>query len=418
MPADGLNVDICAAILADKPPQLPLREELNSLGFEVVLSAAGTGARASKYESAKAVKKYRNLEATKDLKRRRFFPKSSKRIKETLAERRQREYELGLPHACSYESYDIKLRSGDDTSDDSGGSSISEKKRRWGMFQRRQRQTNKRDETSNSSVKVEHNEDFQQIAATAVFPDSLAPVDATVNEYGTPPQSSHRLSDVTLNNDVWKKAFGTMAATQDNGTPQYKKKTHLVFKATHMDIEGVPNTFSAFDDLDLDDELIPKDSATTCVFDGLETDHQESACSAADTPIRRADPDGAKVSRHSYVDSSTMASSPKQNLAETMPPANLPSDLDMRDEKKDDGTSFGDAFAIQLTQSGNVILSQPQRMPFDDVGDDDSQSLDICAVPETKPSLSVVVAEGEVAGAARLHSASTAAVGLDAPLRG
>ena len=104
------DVEICAAIVADKPPQLPLREELQSLGFEVVLNASGTGLRAAQYESQQAVQAFRRDTEMRDLRKRRIFPKSPRRIREKMESRLRIEQALSLPHACSYESYDIKLQ--------------------------------------------------------------------------------------------------------------------------------------------------------------------------------------------------------------------------------------------------------------------------------------------------------------------
>ena len=114
-----LKVDICAAILAEKPPVLPLREELNSLGFEVVLAPTGTGVKAAKYQSRKAVEKFRRDTAFHDLKKRRVFPKSNVRIQEKLDARKRIEHELELPHALSYETYEIKLHRSISSSSDS-----------------------------------------------------------------------------------------------------------------------------------------------------------------------------------------------------------------------------------------------------------------------------------------------------------
>ena len=67
------NVDICVTCVSDKPPTLPLREELPSLGIEVVYNAQGTGAKASKHASKKLVKKFREREQEKDSKGTKFL---------------------------------------------------------------------------------------------------------------------------------------------------------------------------------------------------------------------------------------------------------------------------------------------------------------------------------------------------------
>lgn len=99
------NVDICITCVSDKPPQLPLREELPSLGIELIYNARGTGAKASKRESQKLLKKFREKEQVKDPKNRRFFPSNPFKAKEKKEEQKRRECELGVPKALSYESY-------------------------------------------------------------------------------------------------------------------------------------------------------------------------------------------------------------------------------------------------------------------------------------------------------------------------
>ncbi|KAI2503474.1 hypothetical protein MHU86_10943 [Fragilaria crotonensis] len=53
------DVDICVTCVADKPPKLPLREELVSLGVEVIYKAAGVGVDAVRRESKRQVREYR-----------------------------------------------------------------------------------------------------------------------------------------------------------------------------------------------------------------------------------------------------------------------------------------------------------------------------------------------------------------------
>jgi hypothetical protein len=69
--SNNMNVDICITCVTDKPPQLPLREELASLGIEVarVYNAQGIGARDSQDEAQKelTVKHFRNDTVYHDL---------------------------------------------------------------------------------------------------------------------------------------------------------------------------------------------------------------------------------------------------------------------------------------------------------------------------------------------------------------
>jgi hypothetical protein len=101
------NVDICVTCVSDKPPQLPLREELPSLGIEVVYNAHGVGAKASKHESKKLLKKYREAELLKAKKTSRFFSLSSKKGDN---ERQRDENEIRIPKALSYQSYQKELQ--------------------------------------------------------------------------------------------------------------------------------------------------------------------------------------------------------------------------------------------------------------------------------------------------------------------
>jgi hypothetical protein len=115
------DVDICITCISKKPPKLPLREELPSLGVELIYTARGTGAKVSENEGRRKARDFRHKEEMKELKKRRLFPKSSKRIKEQLEERRRQIHELKLPSAFSYESYQSELY-GDWVTDSSSSS--------------------------------------------------------------------------------------------------------------------------------------------------------------------------------------------------------------------------------------------------------------------------------------------------------
>jgi hypothetical protein len=117
------QVEICATLLTDKPPKLPLREELPSLGFEVIYNGRGVGERTSRYEAKRAVEHFRREQQVKDLKKRRIFPKSAKKIRDKLVERRRVEMELKMPHAFSYESYEHQLYDEVETTSSSSGAS-------------------------------------------------------------------------------------------------------------------------------------------------------------------------------------------------------------------------------------------------------------------------------------------------------
>ena len=104
------DVDICVTCISDQPPQLPLREELPSLGVEVVYRAKGQGVKASQQEVREKVQHYRQQETTQDLTptpitHALFGSPNLKHIRAKLAERKRTERMLKVPHALTYESY-------------------------------------------------------------------------------------------------------------------------------------------------------------------------------------------------------------------------------------------------------------------------------------------------------------------------
>ena len=122
------NVDICVTCVSEKPPTLPLREELPSLGIEVIYNAQGTGAKASKHQSKKLVKRFREREQEKDSKGSRFLPNGLNKESEKQKYRKEKESELKVPRALSYESYERRLlhSSEGNGKDDSSSSYTSE----------------------------------------------------------------------------------------------------------------------------------------------------------------------------------------------------------------------------------------------------------------------------------------------------
>ena len=72
------NVEICVMCVCDKPPRLPLREELVSLGVEVIRNAKGTGVNAIKSAVKETVKGFRKTIKDREKKRFRFFPRAAK----------------------------------------------------------------------------------------------------------------------------------------------------------------------------------------------------------------------------------------------------------------------------------------------------------------------------------------------------
>lgn len=179
-------VDICATILSDTPPKLPLRQEYMSLGFEVVYNAEGVGKKATQNEANRAVEEYRTMEAIKEFRKRRFFPKRYKRIKETLIERRRIERELALPHGLSYEAYHAemaqmnRLEGASCTSGSRSGFSSSEhsenewKRRKMSWKRRRSFKRQRKKGKALTSNKTHTGKAMN--ADSVTFPDFLAPL--------------------------------------------------------------------------------------------------------------------------------------------------------------------------------------------------------------------------------------------------
>ena len=121
------NVDICVTCICDKPPKLPLREELISLGVEVIYNARGTGAKAIKSDVKQKIKELRSTLQEREKKKFRLFPISAKRKMEKKAEQKEIERDLKQrKKSLSYEAYANKLLRSD--SDES--SSLSS----WGTI--------------------------------------------------------------------------------------------------------------------------------------------------------------------------------------------------------------------------------------------------------------------------------------------
>jgi hypothetical protein len=221
------NVDICITCVADKPPKLPLREELESLGVEVIYNAHGAGNKASKHEAKRALRYYRDKEQAKELKKRRFFPKSSKRIKEKLAERKQIEHELGAQHAFSYETYEHELLSYHDKEAGSSNSSSSQDtqstsessgveksrlarrqrvgskqaRRSWGLAQRHTKKKGVKDESQGMKhSKAGTSQTLEDLVGKEVFGDWLVPANETGHVKEQSSTGSHGPSSVSSNN--------------------------------------------------------------------------------------------------------------------------------------------------------------------------------------------------------------------------
>jgi hypothetical protein len=392
-----LNVDICAAIVADKPPQLPLREELNSLGFEVVLAAPGTGIRASKYESKKALKRFRKNVATKDLKKTRLFPRSPRQIKRLLEERRKIEEELGLPHACSYETYHIKVKnSGEVSENDRSVASFDsnrKQKHRWGMFSRRRQSLGKKDDESDGSSDEQRK--FRRTAAQALFPNLSS--DDAMNSSDDDSKFSSAMStqsnksgsilhkkqhEVLKSNDAaWNHVFDALYDSSSNRfISDYSKSgttncppsnPSLDNDASHV-LGGVPDVFGAFDGMDDDfSELLAKGEVD-----------QESIRSFKDHAAAanriRVDPDGISQTSGQPFDETLQysMSSEKGGIIDS-PSSKKVSFFDDDDpffseEKKDDDpliVAFVESEVLLPDQKSAPSLNVGNASPFEELTD-------------------------------------------------
>lgn len=122
----ALDVDICATLLTDTPPKLPLREELPSLGFEVIYHASGVGVKASKHAAKRAAKQFRKMQEKRDKKKWRLLPRTAKQIQKKLDIRKQQEDEiLHSRSALSYDSYNSELKDGHEDTESNSSSSGS-----------------------------------------------------------------------------------------------------------------------------------------------------------------------------------------------------------------------------------------------------------------------------------------------------
>ena len=111
------QVDVCVTCVSDKPPKLPLREELVSLGVEVILNAHGVGAKAVKHETRRQVREFRKEFEKQNKSSIICFPWKSQRQKmQEKRELKQMEKELKRrQHGLSYARYS-KVLNGEESS--------------------------------------------------------------------------------------------------------------------------------------------------------------------------------------------------------------------------------------------------------------------------------------------------------------
>jgi hypothetical protein len=144
------NVDICVTCVSEKPPQLPLREELPSMGIEVVYNARGLGAKASKQEQRRKLKQYQQEKLNKH---RSLFSRLGGQQQREDEEDKLREEELRIPHALSYTSYQKRLVESRSSGKD--GMKKMEPKDTSGRFDESSYETDSTEESSNRENKVD-----------------------------------------------------------------------------------------------------------------------------------------------------------------------------------------------------------------------------------------------------------------------
>mmetsp|Transcript_16090 Transcript_16090/g.37296 ORF Transcript_16090/g.37296 Transcript_16090/m.37296 type:complete len:1699 (+) Transcript_16090:225-5321(+) len=131
--ANPHNVDICVTCICDKPPTLPLREELPSLGIEVIYNAKGVGAEATEKELKKQREKIKRQRMNKLLKNKKKDKDGSNRSRRSTLNPpgtflsknfrkagKQKEdppEDLAIPKALSYGSYQrtLDIRTNEET---------------------------------------------------------------------------------------------------------------------------------------------------------------------------------------------------------------------------------------------------------------------------------------------------------------
>jgi hypothetical protein len=117
MAANPHNVDICVTCVCDKPPTLPLREELPSLGIEVIYNAKGVGAEAADREAKKERERIQKHNAKKGKKKLSPPGKTSffSKLPKSDIQKQDPPDGLAIPKALSYGSYqrtlDIRVKS-------------------------------------------------------------------------------------------------------------------------------------------------------------------------------------------------------------------------------------------------------------------------------------------------------------------
>ena len=206
MSANPHNVDICVTCICDKPPQLPLREELPSLGIEVVYNAKGVGAEATQKELKKErekikrqllKKKKKDKDGSNRSRRSMLSPPGkslfSKKFGKAEKEKEDPPEGFAIPKALSYGSYQrtLEIRTKEEaqsvTSSIETSSSMNERDRSYAKkkkkLARRLRQLFSEKKDPNhppTSVKFPNSQTLEEAALEEAFNAFMADEDVNV----------------------------------------------------------------------------------------------------------------------------------------------------------------------------------------------------------------------------------------------
>jgi hypothetical protein len=130
--ASRRNVDICITCVTDKPPKLPLREELVSLGVEVIYDAAGVGVNAVRHEAKRNV---HNFRSNKKSNVSNFLNRSKCKMSMIKETQRQKEIEIYKNKSgLTYDAYNEMLKKKDSSDSFSSIESLEKKMHDFGQF--------------------------------------------------------------------------------------------------------------------------------------------------------------------------------------------------------------------------------------------------------------------------------------------
>jgi len=99
------DVDVCITYISDKPPKLPVREALLTLGTECVTNPRGTVILAAKVKTDERLKIYREKCEVKERRKNHFFPISCARRRRKERKKARTEERIRQMESISYDEY-------------------------------------------------------------------------------------------------------------------------------------------------------------------------------------------------------------------------------------------------------------------------------------------------------------------------